>query len=69
MDEESRDLASALFAAASVRLELAHEATIEGQGALLDFDEIIRLVERIRGASHDAIVLAEAVAALARTLK
>ncbi len=62
MDEERRELIRSLFAAATARLETAHETAIDGQSAGLSFSEYQACAGKLCSISADIDALANAVA-------
>jgi hypothetical protein len=66
MDEDRRELIRSLFAAATARLETAHEIAIDGQSADLSFSEYQACAGKLCSISADIDALAIAAAALSR---
>ena len=66
MDEDRRELIRSLFAAATARLETAHEIAIDGQSAGLSFSEYQACAGKLCSISADIDALAIAAAALSR---
>jgi hypothetical protein len=66
MEDENRQTISALFAAATTRLEDAHEASIQGQSQKEAPDAIALCAERLCMAARQAITLMDAALILAR---
>jgi hypothetical protein len=64
-DDETRDIISALFAAAAANLEGAHEASVQGQAQRETRKNIERNAERLRVAARQAITLVDAAQILA----
>jgi hypothetical protein len=60
MEDENRLTISALFAAATARLEDAHEASIQGQSRKQAPGAIALCAERLRMATRQAITLIDA---------
>jgi hypothetical protein len=55
MDDEARHNVSALFAAATMQIEDAHEASVEGQAPTTTLEAITVSAERLRVAARQAI--------------
>ncbi len=66
MDEDRRELIRGLFAAATARLETAHEIAIGGQSAGLSFNEYQARADKLCSISAGIDALANAVAVLSR---
>jgi hypothetical protein len=66
MEDENRQTISALFAAATARLEDAHEASIQGQSQRQAPDAMALCAERVRIAARQAITLTDAALILVR---
>ena len=66
IDEDRRELVRGLFAAATARLETAHEIAIDGQSAGLSFSEYQACADKLCSISADIETLANAIAVLSR---
>ena len=67
MDEDRRELIRSLFAAATARLETAHEIATDGQSAGLNFSEYQACADKLCLIGADIEALAITAAVLSRT--
>ena len=65
MDEDHRELARRLFAAATALIETAHDAAIAGQSEALTARAYAEAARQLEAAAHSLATLAEAAAVIA----
>jgi hypothetical protein len=65
MDEDYRELARRLFAAATDMTETAHEAAVAGQSEALSAGDYAKAARRLEAAARGIAALAEAAAVIA----
>ena len=60
MDDDDRELVRHLFAAATARIETAHEAAVAGQAIDIAAGDYAAVARRLQAAARDVAALAEA---------
>ena len=60
MDDDHRELVRRLFAAATARIEAAHEAAVAGQSGEIAAEDYAAAAHRLQAAAQDIAALAEA---------
>ena len=65
MDDDHRELVRHLFAAATARVETAHEAAIAGQSGEIAAGDYASVAQRLQAAAQDIAALAEAARVIA----
>ncbi len=65
MDDDHRELVRRLFAAATARIEAAHESAIAGQSSGLSTDDYANAARRLLTTARDIVALADAARVIA----
>ena len=65
MDDDHRELVRRLFAAATARIEAAHDAAVTGQSGEIACGDYAAAACRLQAAARDIAALAEAVRVIA----
>ena len=65
MDDDHRELVRHLFAAATARVETAHEAAVAGQSGEIAAGDYASVAQRLQAAAQDISALAEAARVIA----
>ncbi len=60
MDDDHRELVRRLFAAATARIEAAHDAAVAGQSSEIVAGEYAEIARQLQAAARDIVALAEA---------
>ena len=65
MDDDHREITRHLFAAATARIETAHEAAVAGQSGEIAAGDYAAVARRLQAAARDIAALAEAARVIA----
>ena len=65
MDDDHRELVRRLFAAATARIEAAHDAAVTGQSGEIAAGDYVAAACRLQAAARDIAALAEAARVIA----
>jgi len=65
MDDDHRELVRHLFAAATARIEAAHDAAVAGQSSEIAAGDYAAVARRLQAAAQDIAALAEAARVIA----
>ncbi len=65
MDDDHRELVRRLFAAATARIETAHDAAVAGQSGEIAAGDYVTAARRLQEAAQDIAALAEAARVIA----
>ncbi len=65
MDDDHRELVRRLFAAATARIDTAHEAAVAGQSGGIAAGDYAAVARRLLAAARDIVALAEAARVIA----
>ena len=65
MEDDDRELIRHLFAAATTRIEAAHEAAVAGQSGEIAAEDYAAAARRLQAAARDIAILAEAARVIA----
>ncbi len=65
MDDDHRELVRRLFAAATARIEAAHDAAVAGQSSEIVAGDYAAVARRLQAVARDIVALAEAARVIA----